>query len=108
MRTKSYAYTILITFITVACLVSGCEKIPTQVITTEAVAKTAVAVISEKDGSGLIGRATFAEMEGAVHVRIDIQNATPGLHAAHLHIGTCTDVGPHWHPIWMIGRLRGC
>ena len=38
-------------------------------------------------------------MNGAVHVRVEIQNASPGLHAAHLHIGTCADVGPHWHPM---------
>ena len=34
-----------------------------------------------------------------VLVRIEIRNATPGLHATHLHTGTCTDVGPHWHPM---------
>ncbi|RKU16410.1 hypothetical protein C6503_12340 [Candidatus Poribacteria bacterium] len=99
MRIKYNTYTALITLIITACLLSSCERIPTQVITTEPVEKAAVAVISEKDGSGLSGKATFAEMEGAVHVRIEIQNAVPGLHAAHLHIGTCADVGPHWHPM---------
>lgn len=88
----------LITII-IACLVSSCDRIPTQVIPTEPVDKVAVAVISEKDGSGLTGKATFVEMAGTVHVRIEIQNAVPGLHAAHLHIGTCADVGPHWHPM---------
>ena len=61
--------------------------------------KSAVATISEKDGSGLIGKATFVEMDGAVHVSIEIQNGTPGLHAMHLHEGTCADVGTHWHPM---------
>ena len=90
---------VLITLIVAACLVIGCEEIPMQVITMEPVDKVAVAVISEKDGSGLTGKATFAEMDGTIHVRIEIQNASPGLHAAHLHIGSCTDVGPHWHPM---------
>ena len=99
MLTRFYTYTMLITFITVVCLVIGCEKIPTQVITTEPTEKFAVAVISERDGSGLTGKATLSEMDGLIHVRIEIQNATPGLHAAHLHIGSCTDVGPHWHPM---------
>ncbi|MCG9133224.1 superoxide dismutase family protein [Candidatus Poribacteria bacterium] len=89
----------LITLLITIGLVSGCERIPTQVITPEPVASVAVAVISEKDTSGLTGKATFTEMDGLVHVRIEIQNATPGLHAAHLHIGSCTDVGPHWHPM---------
>lgn len=99
MRIKYNTYAALITLIITACLVSGCERISTQVITTAPVEKVAVARISEKDGSGLTGRAVFTEMRGLVHVRIEIQNASPGLHAAHLHIGSCTDVGPHWHPM---------
>ena len=99
MRIKYNTYAALITLIITACLVSSCERIPAQVITTEPVDKIAVAVISEKDGSGLTGKATFLETDGMVHVRIEIQNATQGLHAAHLHIGTCADVGPHWHPM---------
>ena len=99
MQIKYNTHAALITLIITACLVSSCERIPTQVITTEPVEKVAVAVISEKDGSGLTGKATFAEVNGTVHVRIEIQNASPGLHAAHLHIGSCTAVGPHWHPM---------
>ena len=99
MCIRFYACIMLIACITVACLVTGCEKIPTQVITTRTVEETATAVISEKDGSGLTGSATFLEIDGTVRVKIEIQNATPGLHAAHLHIGSCTDVGPHWHPM---------
>ncbi len=89
----------LLIFIITACFLGGCERIPTQVVTTEVPdEKIAVAVISEKDGSGLMGKATFVETDAGVHVRIEIQNATPGLHATHLHEGTCTDVGAHWHP----------
>ena len=99
MCIRFYACIMLIACITVVCLVTGCEKIPTQVITTRTVEETATAVISEKDGSGLTGSATFLETDGTVRVKIEIQNATPGLHAAHLHIGTCADVGPHWHPM---------
>ena len=101
MSISSYAYIMLIVLVTVGCLVSGCENMPTPVVTTAPIEKVAVAVISEKDGngSGLTGKATFAEVDGTVHVRIEIQNASPGLHAAHLHIGSCTDVGPHWHPM---------
>ena len=99
MRIKYNTYAALITLIITACLTSGCERIPTQVITTAPIEKVAVAVISEKDGSGLTGKATFAEVNRMVHVRIEIQSASPGLHAAHLHVGSCTNVGPHWHPM---------
>ena len=99
MLIRYNTYITLLTCIITACLMGGCERISTQIITTEVAEKTAVAVISEKDGSGLAGRAVFTEMDGTVHVRLEIQNAVPGLHAAHLHIGTCADVGPHWHPM---------
>ena len=99
MNIRHRTYAVLIIFIVAACLVTGCEEIPTQIIIVEPVDKVAVATISEKDGSSLTGTATFAEMDGMVHVGIEIQNATPGLHAAHLHVGSCADVGPHWHPM---------
>lgn len=99
MSIRSYAYIVLIVLVPVACFVIGCEQIPMQMITMEPIDKVAVAIISEKEGSGLTGTATFTEMNGTVHVRIEIQSATPGLHAAHLHVGSCIDVGPHWHPI---------
>ncbi len=99
MNIRHRTCAVLMTVMMATCLVSSCENMPTQVITTAPIEKVAVAVISEKDGSGLTGKATFAEVDGTVHVRIEIQNASPGLHAAHLHIGSCTDVGPHWHPM---------
>ena len=100
MHVRYNTYAALIIFIITACLTSGCERIPIQVIVTEVPdEKIAVAVISEKDGSGVTGKATFVKTDGTVHVKIEIQNATPGLHATHLHEGTCADVGPHWHPM---------
>ena len=47
MRIRCYAYIALITIIITACFMTGCEKIPTQVITTEPVEKVAVVVIYE-------------------------------------------------------------
>lgn len=80
--------------------VIGCEIIPTEMITTEPVEEVAIASIIAIDNSSLNGTATFTETESGVHTLIGIQNATPGLHAAHLHIGSsCVDVGPHWHPM---------
>ncbi|MYG00365.1 superoxide dismutase family protein [Candidatus Poribacteria bacterium] len=88
-----------VVFIVISCFFIGCEWIPTEVITTEPIDKVAVATISAIDESDLIGAATFTEVDSGVHVKIEIQNASPGLHATHLHLGSCPDVGPHWHPM---------
>ncbi len=88
---------VLVVFI-ILCLYLGCERIPTEVITTEPIDKVAVASISAIDESDLTGTATFTEVDSGVHVRIEIQNASLGLHATHLHLGSCNDIGPHWHP----------
>ena len=95
------SYIALITLIIIKTgLMIGCEKIPTEVITAAPTNKVAVATITEIDGSGLTGIATFTEVERGVHVVIEIQNAIPGLHAMHLHTGSsCADAGPHWHPM---------
>ena len=108
MNFKHHTCKIIITLIIATCLVTGCEKIPTQIITIEPTAKIAVATISEIKSSGLTGTATFTEMDGMVHVVIEVQNATPGLHALHLHIGSsCDDIGPHWHPIGIPAGIPG-
>lgn len=100
MDIKRHTCKARITFIIAICLVTGCEKIPTQMITAPPIDKVAVAIISEIGGSGLTGTATFMEIDGGGHVVIEIQNAVPGLHALHLHIGSsCGDIGPHWHPM---------
>ena len=108
MNPTSYVSTVLITLIAAACLGTGCEKIPTQMITAEPVDKIAVATISEIEGSGLTGTATFTEVNEAVHVVIEVQNATPGLHAMHLHTGSsCIDIGPHWHSMGIPAGIPG-
>lgn len=90
---------IVVLFVLISCVV-GCEIIPPEVITTESVEKVAIANITAVDGSNLMGTATFTETEMGVHTVIEIHNATTGLHASHLHIGSdCADVGPHWHPM---------
>lgn len=90
-----------IAIIFATCLIAGCEKIPTQVIPPSPEGKTAMATITEKPGtdSGITGTAVFMESEGTLHVRIEIQGAAPGPHAAHLHNGAdCANAEGHWHP----------
>ena len=108
MNTRSCVYTVLIPLIAVVYLGTGCEKIPTQMITSEPVGKIAVATIYEKNGSGLTGTAAFTDMNGMVHVLIGIRGVTSGLHAIHLHTGSsCADAGPHWHPMGIPAGTSG-
>ncbi|MHC4923660.1 MAG: superoxide dismutase family protein [Planctomycetota bacterium] len=65
----------------------------------------AVAVLDAKSGSKLTGRAVFTRMEGNwVHVRVEIENVKPGIHAVHIHEnGDCSSpdgksAGGHWNP----------
>ncbi len=99
MNVQNYTFTVFLSLVvSVVCLV-GCENIPTEVITTSPSHKVAVAAITAIDESNLTGTATFTETVNGIHTVIEIQNAVPGLHATHLHIGSCTDIGPHWHPM---------
>ncbi len=97
---------VLVVFI-ISCLYLGCEWIPTEITTPEPIEKVAVATISAIDESDLTGTATFTGIDGGVRVLIEIENATPGLHATHLHLGSCDDIGPHWHPIGVLPGTVG-
>ena len=99
MNIRPYTYTALIALIFAISIVTGCGEIPIEIITTAPASKVAVATITHTDGSGITGTATFTEVGGGVQVHIEIQNATAGLHAMHLHTGSCGDIGPHWHPM---------
>ena len=65
---------------------------------------SASANIGPKNDSGVSGTATFRAYKGKVSLHIEIQNATPGEHAFHLHeIGDCSSAdgksaGGHWNP----------
>jgi len=65
---------------------------------------TAVAAIEARSGSSLTGIAKFVQNGDAVHVTVDVSNATPGTHAVHLHEkGDCsapdaTSAGGHFNP----------
>lgn len=100
MRIRSYTYTVLTILFTLTCLVSGCDNVIKATVILESVDKVAVATISEINASGISGTATFTDIAGGTHVIIEVRNATPGLHAMHLHVGSsCADYGPHWHPM---------
>jgi Cu-Zn family superoxide dismutase len=64
----------------------------------------AEATIVGKSGSEMKGQAVFTAKGGFVSLRIELENAPPGVHAVHLHEkGDCSapdamSAGPHWNP----------
>lgn len=73
-------------------------------VPTAAPLDVAVAVIGPANDSGLEGRATFTRTEAGVRLDVELENASPGLHAVHLHEnGDCSaqdasSAGGHWNP----------
>lgn len=63
-----------------------------------------VANIVAKSGSDLMGHAVFTETKGKVKLVVEIENASPGIHAVHIHAkGDCSSAdgksaGGHWNP----------
>jgi Cu-Zn family superoxide dismutase len=66
--------------------------------------QVAVADIGPASGSELGGRATFTRTDGGVQLDLELENASPGVHAVHLHeFGDCSaddasSAGGHWNP----------
>ncbi|MBC8041822.1 MAG: superoxide dismutase family protein [Rhizobacter sp.] len=69
--------------------------------------RVAIATIAGKSGTKTSGRATFTEANGKVTMLLEVENASPGAHAVHLHEkGDCSDdsakaAGDHWNPTTM-------
>jgi len=65
---------------------------------------TATATIVAKNSSGLSGTVTFTDKDGTIEMIAEIEGATEGNHAIHIHaIGDCsaddgTSAGGHWNP----------
>lgn len=82
----------------------GCERayqhadVPTMTTT------QAKAVIGSSNDSGISGEAIFTQNDDQITLMVDIQGATVGLHAVHIHeYGDCsatdgTSAGGHWNP----------
>ena len=66
--------------------------------------KKATAPIDPTNDSGLTGMAVFTQDGDQITLTVEIQNASPGLHAVHIHEkGDCsapdgTSAGGHWNP----------
>ena len=79
--------------IPVLFMFSACKDNPSATVT-----------ISEKNSSGVTGTVTFTDKDGIIEMVAEIEGATEGDHAIHIHaIGDCsaddgTSAGGHWNP----------
>ncbi len=77
------------------------EKAEPEVVV---VVNRAMSYVDAKSGSDLVGKAIFINEQAGVTMMIEVENASPGSHAVHLHeVGDCsaddgTSAGPHWNP----------
>ena len=83
----------------------GCERVQQQAgVLSVPSTKQAIATIGPASGSNVTGTATFTQNGDQITLTIEIQNASPGLHAVHIHEnGDCSSpdgksAGGHWNP----------
>ncbi|MCY4554732.1 MAG: superoxide dismutase family protein [Candidatus Poribacteria bacterium] len=95
----------LFLLISISTLLVGCERAHQQAgILPTAPAKQASAMIGASNDSGVTGMAVFTQNGDDITLTAEIQGASPGLHAIHIHAnGDCsapdgTSAGGHWNP----------
>lgn len=108
MKTRFISIGVKSTFfllVSISIILMGCERMPQQTgVLTTAPAKQANAMIGASSDSGVTGMAVFIQNGDHITLTIEIQGATPGLHAVHIHAnGDCsspdgTSAGGHWNP----------
>jgi Cu-Zn family superoxide dismutase len=84
---------------------TSCERIRQQTgVLSVPSAKQAIATIGPASDSSVTGTAIFTQTGDEIVLTIEIQNASPGMHAVHIHeSGDCsapdgTSAGGHWNP----------
>ena len=89
----------------ISTLLMGCERGSQQtVMLPTADAKQASAMIGASNDSGVTGMAVFTQNGNEITLTAEIQGASPGPHAIHIHAnGDCsapdgTSAGGHWNP----------
>lgn len=77
------------------------EQVSQPEDTTGAPASAEITVtLSEQNASGESGTATMMEVDGKVKVTLNLTGATEGVtQPAHIHMGTCPDVGAVKYPL---------
>ena len=94
--------TIVLALLIGACLaLAGCDSDDDESLQQEAMAEIAPTAAS---GSNVTGEAVFTQDGDDIMLTVDIRNASPGLHAVHIHeAGDCSapdgaSAGGHWNP----------
>ena len=108
METRLFSISVKSAFfllIGVFIILMGCERARQQAdVLATAPAQQATAMIASSNDSGVTGMAVFTQNGDYITLMIEIQGATPGLHAVHIHAnGDCsspdgTSAGGHWNP----------
>lgn len=95
----------LFLLISISIISTGCERAHQQAgILPIASEKQANAMIGSLNDSGVTGMAVFTQNGDDITLTAEIQGASPGLHAIHIHAnGDCsapdgTSAGGHWNP----------
>ena len=91
--------------ISISVMLVGCDRAQQQAgVLPIAPAKQANAMIGSSNDSGVTGMAVFTQNGDQITFTVEIQGASPGLHAVHIHeYGDCrapdgTSAGGHWNP----------
>ncbi len=91
--------------ISVSIVLMGCERVQQQAgVLQTAPVEQAHAMIGSSNDSGVTGMAVFTQNGDEITLVIEVQGASPGLHAVHIHAnGDCsapdgTSAGGHWNP----------
>lgn len=95
----------LLLLISISLALISCERMQQQagVLSTPS-AKQAIATIGPTSGNSVTGMAIFTQNGDQITLTIEIQNASPGIHAVHIHEnGDCSapdgkSAGGHWNP----------
>ena len=91
----------LVLLIGVCLVLAGCDSDDDESLQQEAIAEISPVAAG---GSSVTGQAVFTQDGDDIMLAVDIQGASPGLHAIHIHeTGDCsasdgTSAGGHWNP----------
>ena len=102
---KSFVSLLITTFFLICGLIvlAGCEKAQ-KALTIPPASTQAIAIINPTSGNTVTGMAVFTLTGETVMLSIEIKNASPGVHAVHIHEnGDCSSAdgksaGGHWNP----------
>ncbi len=95
----------LLLLISISLALTSCERIQNEIgIPSTPSAKQAIATIGPASDSSVTGMAIFTQNGDHITFTVEIQNASPGIHAVHIHEnGDCSapdgkSAGGHWNP----------